>query len=144
VPGFPPGLWGIVAQGVESEHTAVAYFLLVSSPLNNADSTSKPSFELPDDIDARAEPRIGPVGSVYFFDARGFRPGEEVSVTITAADGSITNTVTGVKADGNGAIGYAGLYYASALTSPTGVYSMSAVGRDSGKRSIAYFAVLPI
>jgi hypothetical protein len=140
---FPTGTWSMVAQGVKSGKTAVAYFLLVSSPLANADVSRRVVVEPPPDVDARADPKTGPVGTVYFFDARGFRTGEEVTVVVTAADGSTTNSVVGVKADSNGAIGYAGLYYASAITSPIGVYSMTATGKDSGKRSIAYFVVYP-
>jgi hypothetical protein len=140
-PAFPAGLWSIVAQGIDSEHTAVAYFLIVGSSLNNADSITKPSIALPDDIDARSEPRVGLIGTVFFFDAYGFQPQEEVMVTVTAADGTTTNTVTGVRADANGSIRYAGLYYASSLLSPLGLYNMTAVGRTSGKRSVAYFVV---
>lgn len=143
-PGYPTGLWSMVAKGLDSEHESVAYFLLVSSPLSNADALHPEQYKLPNDIDARAEPRVGPIGTVFFFDAYGFRAGEEVSIVVTAADGSTTNTITGVMADGNGSIRYAGLYYASALTSPTGVYSMVATGRQSGKRSVAYFMVFPI
>jgi hypothetical protein len=143
-PGYPPGLWSIVAQGVTSERTATAFFLLVSSPISNADSTTDQlSVDIPDDIDAQAEPRSGSIGEVFFFEAHGFQPGEEVQVTITAADGTTTNTVTGIKADSGGGIGYLGLYYASSLTSPPGLYNMTATGRASGKRSIAYFVVLP-
>ena len=143
-PGYPVGVWSIVAKGIDSDHEAVAYFLLVSSPLSNVDALHPEQYKLPNDIDARAEPRVGPIGTAFFFDAYGFRAGEEVSVVITAADGATTNTVNGIIADANGSIRYAGLYYASALTSPTGVYSMVATGRTSGKRSVAYFMVLPI
>jgi hypothetical protein len=143
-PGFPTGIWSIVGQGVKSGKTAVAYFLLVNSPLTNADVSHPQSVEPPPDVDARADPKTGVVGTTFFFEAHGFRAGEEVSVVVTAADGSTTNTVVGVKADASGSIGYAGLYYASAITSPVGVYSMVATGKDSGKRSIAYFVVYPV
>lgn len=142
--GYPTGVWSVVARGTKSEKEAVAYFLLVSSPLSNVDAGHPEQYKLPNDIDARAEPKAGPIGTVFFFDAYGFRAGEEVSVVVTAADGSTTNTITGVMADGNGSIRYAGLYYASAITSPTGVYSMVATGRSSGKRSVAYFMVYPL
>src|SRR5207249_2843893 len=44
---------------------------------------------LPDNKNASVVPRAGQPGDTFFFDARGFTPGENVAVWVNAPDGSV-------------------------------------------------------
>ncbi len=136
----PLGVWSIVAQGTESGHGAVGYFRLLGSAIGRAPA---PGPGVPPNVDARADPAAGPAGTIFFFDAFGFRPGEEVELTIVASDGRRFDADFTVQADQAGAIGYAGLFYATAPGDPLGLYSFIARGRSSGKTSTAYFVLTP-
>jgi hypothetical protein len=48
-----------------------------------------------------------------------------------------------VPADAAGSIRYAGIYYATGLEYPMGLYTFTAQGRASGKVSTAYFVLTP-
>jgi hypothetical protein len=135
----PLGIWSFVAHGAESGHEAVGYFLLLGAPIGRVQSGPG----VPPNVDARADPAAGPAGTIFFFDAFGFRAGEDVQITITRSDGQKTAADFTVKADANGSIGYASIYYVTAPDYPLGLYSFGAQGKDSGKTSVAYFVLTP-
>jgi hypothetical protein len=137
---YPLGTWSLVAQGVDSGKTAVGYFLLIKGALGVTAPTGP---GVPTNVDARADPNAGPAGTIFFFDAWGFNPGEEVSMMIVASDGTKIDAGFTVKADEKGAIGYAGLYFVTETFYPLGLWSFVAKGKDSGKTSTAYFVLTP-
>lgn len=134
------GVWSIVGQGKISGRTAIGYFRLLGSPIGRA---PQPGPGVPSNVDARSDPVAGPAGTIFFFDAFGFRPGEEVQLTIVASDGQRTSPGFTVTADANGSIGYASIYYPTALDYPLGLYSFIGQGKTSGKISTAYFVLTP-
>ena len=85
----------------------------------------------------------GRAGTIFFFDAFGFEPGEEVAPTVVASDGTAIPAGYTVKADENGSIGYAGLYYVTEPGFPLGLWRFEAKGAKTGKVSTAYFVLLP-
>jgi hypothetical protein len=135
----PPGTWAITAQGRDSGAQAIAYFLLLTTPVGHVD----PPVGIPPNVNARAEPGAGPPGTIFFFDAFGFRPGEQVTVTVTASDGTPSRPDFTVSADARGSIAYVGLYFASERGMSLGLYTFRAVGRASGATSTAYFVLTP-
>src|SRR5262245_25888815 len=136
----PLGVWSFVAQGITSEKQAVGYFLLIGGVLGR---NPPPEPGVPPNVDARAEPNAGRAGTIFFFDAWGFKPGEEVELTIVASDGTKLDAGFDVNADDKGSIGYAGLYFVSEVYYPLGLWSFVAKGKDSGKTSTAYFVLTP-
>jgi hypothetical protein len=134
----PLGVWSFVAHGVASNHEAVGYFLVIGSAIGRA---PPPGPGVPSNVDARVEPPAGPPGTIFFFDAFGFGAGEDVQITITRSDGQKTTADFLVKADAGGSIRYAGIYYASGLDYPLGLYTFTAQGKASGKVSTAYFVL---
>jgi hypothetical protein len=136
----PLGVWSFVAHGIASEHEAVGYFLLIGSAIGRAPA---PGPGVPPNVDARVDPPAGPPGTIFFFDAFGFRAGEDVQIVITRSDGQKTSADFVVRADAAGSIRYAGIYYATGLEYPMGLYNFTAQGRTSGKVSTAYFVLTP-
>jgi hypothetical protein len=139
-----PGIWSIVGQGISSGKTAIGYVLLVSSSINRLPEptpTPAPAKPIPANMDARAEPTAGQAGTIFFFDARGFTASEDVQVTIVASDGTTVKSSFTLKADPQGAIGYAGIYYVTVPGAPLGLYTLTATGTQSKKISTAYFVL---
>ncbi|HWQ15509.1 MAG TPA: hypothetical protein VNL77_22095, partial [Roseiflexaceae bacterium] len=151
------GQWAIVAQGNDSERQAIGYFLLLGGPLGRIPPTPTPTpapptptptpvppspTPVPPNMDAAVEPERGPRGTVFFFDASGFQPGEAVQVAVIDPRGRQMGGEP-VRADERGSIRSAGLFYASGPASPAGVYTMVAYGTSSNKTSRAYFTVTP-
>ena len=139
----PLGVWSFVAQGVNSGKQAVGYFLLIGGALGRALAPAEAGPGVPPNVDARSDPKAGKAGTIFFFDAFGFKAGEEVSMTIIASDGTQIDAGFTVKADEQGGIGYAGLYYVTEPYYPLGLWRFVATGKDSGKVSTAYFVLTP-
>jgi hypothetical protein len=140
---LPHGTWSFVAEGVESRKQAVGYFLLISGALGRNEPAPQQGPPVPANVDARVDPAGGPAGTIFFFDAYGFEPGEEVAPTVIASDGTPIPAGYTVKADENGSIGYAGLYYVTEPGMPLGLWRLEAKGAKTGKVSIAYFVLTP-
>jgi hypothetical protein len=134
------GVWSFVAHGLESNREAVGYFLLVGEAIGRS---QPPGPGVPANVDARVDPQAGPAGTIFFFDAFGFRAGEDVQIAIARSDGQTTPADFVVKADAAGSIRYAGIYYVTALDFPLGLYVFTARGATSGKVSTAYFVLKP-
>ncbi|MEO7912209.1 MAG: hypothetical protein ABIV47_21405 [Roseiflexaceae bacterium] len=139
----PLGVWSFVAQGVDSGKQAVGYFLLIGGALGRAPTPPEAGPGVPPNVDARSDPAAGKAGTIFFFDAFGFKAGEEVAMTIFASDGTPIDAGFTVKADAKGAIGYAGLYYVTEPYYPLGLWRFVATGKESGKVSTAYFVLTP-
>ncbi len=136
----PLGVWSFVGQGVESNKVAVGYFLLIGDAIGRL---PPPGPGIPANVDARVEPGAGPAGTIFFFDAYGFKPGEEVMPSVVASDGTRINVNYTVTAGDKGGIGYAGLYYVTEPYFPLGLWRFEAKGKDSGKLSVGYFVLTP-
>jgi len=139
----PLGVWSFVAQGVDSGKQAVGYFLLIGGALGRLPAPAAAQPGVPPNVDARSDPAAGKAGTIFFFDAFGFRTGEEVSMLIVASDGTEIDAGFTVKADERGGIGYAGLYFVTEPYYPLGLWRFVAKGKDSGKVSTAYFVLTP-
>ncbi|MBK9714848.1 MAG: hypothetical protein IPO81_26665 [Kouleothrix sp.] len=136
----PLGVWSFVGQGVASGRQAIGYFLLIGGAIGRL---PPPQPGIPANVDARVDPGAGPAGTIFFFDAFGLKPGEEVALTVVASDGAKIDAGYTVKADEKGSIGYAGLYYVTDPGFPLGLWHFEAKGKESGKLSIAYFVLTP-
>lgn len=139
----PLGVWSFVAQGVSSGKQAIGYFLLIGGALGRAPTPPEAGPGVPPNVDARADPKAGKAGTIFFFDAFGFKAGEEVSMVIVASDGTTIDAGFTVKADDKGGIGYAGLYYVTEPYYPLGLWKFVATGKESSKVSTAYFVLTP-
>jgi len=139
----PLGVWSFVAQGVDSGKQAVGYFLLIGGALGRAPVPPAAGPGVPLNVDARSDPKAGKAGTIFFFDAFGFKAGEEVSMKIFASDGTQIDAGFTVKADDKGGIGYAGLYYVTEPYYPLGLWRFVATGKESGKVSTTYFVLTP-
>jgi hypothetical protein len=144
----PRGNWSLVAQGVDSKRTAVAYFLLLDSTIGRLPTPTPPPapptpIRIPPDRNARVTPPSGPTGTLFFLDAFGFIPGEEVAVEVVRSDGSRVPAAFTVTADARGSIGYARVYHATLASSPLGLYTFEARGLVSERSAVAYFVVTP-
>jgi hypothetical protein len=140
---LPLGVWSFVGQGVDSGKVAIGYFLLLEGALGRLPAPPEPGPGVPPNVDARVDPSAGKAGTIFFFDASGFKPGEEVEPTIFASNGTPTPAGYTVQADSRGSIGYAGLYYVTERNFPLGLWRFEAKGKESGKISTAYFVLVP-
>jgi hypothetical protein len=139
----PLGVWSFVAQGVSSGKQSVGYFLLIGGALGRLPTPPDAGPGVPPNVDARSDPAAGKAGTIFFFDAFGFKAGEEVSMKIIASDGTPIDAGFTVKADSKGGIGYAGLYYVTEPYYPLGLWRFVATGKETGKVSTAYFVLTP-
>jgi hypothetical protein len=137
---YPLGVWSFVAYGHDSKHEAVGYFLLIGS---NIGRLPEPGPGVPANVNASVEPSAGPAGTIFFFDAFNFQPGEDVKIVITRSDGFKTEANFVVRADTRGSIRHAGVFYATELDYPLGLYNFSATGQTSQRTSTAYFVLTP-
>jgi len=139
----PLGIWSFVAQGVTSGKQSVGYFLLIGGALGRLPAPPEAGPGVPPNVDARSDPAAGKAGTIFFFDAFGFKAGEEVAMKIIASDGTPIDAGYTVKADAKGGIGYAGLYYVTEPYYPLGLWRFVATGKETGKVSTAYFVLTP-
>ena len=135
--GINPGVWALTAQGRASGKVAIGYLEITGSR-----TTPPPPGGLPDDKNARVEPREGVQGTVFKFFAGGFVANENVSVGAFNNKGELISNVIVVPADGNGSLDYAQITFSSTDKTPPDVYSLYALG-DSGREAIAYFRITP-
>jgi hypothetical protein len=137
-PSFPTGIYAITYEGVRSKHKAILYFKII--PRN----TQPPSGDLPPipaSQNATATPDNGPAGTTFRFVGRGFQPGENVGVYITAPDQSVFGAPFQVEADGNGVSEE--VFLETAPGFPTGIYAVTFEGVRSKNKAIAYFRINP-
>jgi hypothetical protein len=134
--GLPTGIWALTAQGKSSGNAAIGFFLLTP-----ADGPAPPPpGTLPNDQNARIEPREGAPGTVFYFFAGGFVPGENVISGVFNQNGDlVTNTIT-TPADGNGSLDYARLHFNSSAETPPDIYEIYAVG-ESGREAFAFMRI---
>jgi len=140
---LPLGVWSFVGQGIKSGKQAIGYFLLLGGAIGRVPAPAPAGPGVPANVDARSDPGAGKAGTTFFFDAWGFKAGEDVDLAIVASDGTRIPAGYTVKADDKGSIGYAGLYYVTEAGFPLGLWRFEAKGKQSGKTSIAYFVLVP-
>ncbi len=134
--GLPTGIWAMTAQGKSSGNAAIGFFLL--TPANVP--PPPPPGTLPSDKNARVEPREGPPGTVFYFFAGGFVPGENVISGVFDEDGNLLSNTIVVQADGNGSLDYAGLHFNSTADTRPGIYEIYGLG-DSGREAYAFLRI---
>ncbi|WP_054533132.1 hypothetical protein [Herpetosiphon geysericola] len=123
--GMELGKWAITAQGKSSGHAAIGYFEVTQG-------------QLPDDVNARVDPREGGPGTKYRFYAGGFVPGEIVAAAIFTLDFEQISDAVGVYADGNGSIDYANINFTASDNPTPGVYMVYSES-ESGRIAYAFF-----
>jgi hypothetical protein len=155
---FPDGVWFFVAQGVDSENTAVGYFRIhrgdtgiappapapAPAPQPPAPATSgRLGMPIHDQIpdaqgDAFVIPLAGPSGSVFEMTARGYIADEDIASWITQPDNtSIPLDSSLITRNGDGSI----QVRVSSENLPDGLYTVVAEGQTSGTLSAASFQV---
>lgn len=96
---------------------------------------------IPDNINATVDPRSGPVGTVFRFNAFGFQPGEEIALWATAPDQSVIPADFSIIADGDGSITSSEIVFNALDGVPTGVWAVTFQGNGSGHAAVAFFEV---
>jgi hypothetical protein len=100
-----------------------------------------PCADVPAPVNGAVEPRCGPGGTLFAFVGRGFQPGEDVGVYITAPDQTVFGAPFQVEADSNGVADVVTLR--SDPSFPTGIYAITYEGVRSKNKAILYFKILP-
>lgn len=139
-PESPVGIWSFVGRGDSSGNTAIGYFLILDSVIGRS---PPPDPGVPPNRNAQVEPSAGQPETIFVLDAFGFQPGEPVGVFVVASDGTRIDADFTVSADGQGSIGYAGVYFVTNPGYPLGLYAFEAVGQVSNRTSTGYFVLTP-
>jgi hypothetical protein len=147
IPGVE-GIWSITFEGAASHHQAVGYFKITPDPnvTPTAGPTTDPSASTCDNIPASVNMTITPSncarrGTTFTFTGRGFQPGENVGVWLTAPDQAVIGAPFQVEADGNGVTGVVSFQSFSELD--LGVYVLTMEGTSSRARAFGYFKLIP-
>jgi hypothetical protein len=120
---FQTGRWAITVHGLSSGREAVAYFYVPP--------------RLPDAPLAVNPTRLAP-GETFVATGAGFQPRENISYWFTAPDGrSVPGDFTLAGPDGSVAFSYT-----MSLSSPGGLWALSAYGESSDRLGVAFFAVV--
>lgn len=130
-----PGTYVVVAKGRESGQLRSAPFTLTSSYV------AGPGTPLPTDVNGRATPREGGLGTVFSIRGHNLQAGESVEFWMTDPTGAYTYIPETMTADEQGRVGYMPSLdmYAGPEFSP-GVYGFHFRGKSSGQRVDVYFA----
>ncbi len=96
---------------------------------------------LPPNVDATVDPRSGPVGTVFHFNAYNFQPGETISLWATAPDQQVVPADFQLTADADGTISSSDITFTAVDGIPTGVWALTFQGVASGHASIAFFEI---
>jgi hypothetical protein len=142
------GIWSITFEGAQSHHQAIGYFKITPDPNTTptAGPTIDPSASSCEGIPAHVNMTVQPSncakrGTVFQFEGRGFQPGENVGVWLTAPDQSVVGAPFQIEADGSGAAGTVTFQTFSDL--PLGVYVLTMEGTSSRARAFGYFKLIP-
>ncbi len=106
-----------------------------ATPSNGADCSGIPSGQ-----NLSVTPLCAPAGSVFFYTASGFQPGEEVSTYTTHPDGSVTKSGDFTNADGRGRV--SDLQVGTYTKDRQGIWAATMEGKISGAKAIGYFKLL--
>lgn len=138
---FPAGLYYWVFQGVSSGHQSIVYFKVLPADGAVAPAPQQPAtpVNVPPSQNATASPSSGRQGTEFSFVGRGFKPGENIGVYITAPDQSVFGAPFQVVADGQGVSEE--VTFSTDSSVPVGVYAITFEGVESRHKAIAYFAV---
>ena len=137
IAGLPTGIWAITAQGKSSGKAGVGFFEITGNRTN-----PPPPGALPNDQNARVEPREGQPGTNFKFFAGGFVGSEVVTSGVFNSRGELISNVLEIQADANGSLDYAGLSFQSSESTPPDVYQIYAIG-TSGREAFAHFRINP-
>lgn len=132
------GLWYLVFQGVESVHQSIIYFKITDS---QGTAPAAPPSNLPASQNATVSPERGPRGTEFEASARGFMPGENVGVYLTAPDRSVYGAPFQVATDDQGYSEGVGFDSSGIPDEMLGVWAITFEGVDSGRKAIAYFEI---
>lgn len=132
---LPPGTYVVVAKGRESGDVRSAPFILTNSYV------AGPGTPLPPDVNGRATPREGGLGTIFSLRGNNLQAGESVEFWMTDPTGAYTYIPEPMIADEQGRVGYTPPLdmYAGPEFSP-GVYGFHFRGKSSGQRVDVYFA----
>jgi len=107
--------------------------------------TTQPNLDpdMPGNINGSVDPRIGPPGTTFRFEAFGFNPGEAVGVWVTAPDQSTFDSGFQATADNIGSIAHENIKIKTKANFRPGVWAFNAQGVNSRKLAQAFFYVTP-
>lgn len=117
-----------------------------AAPATEPDQTGAapaPAPPLPADVSASVTPRSGPPGTVFQFNATGFKDGEKVGIWLTAPDQSTFDAGFQARANSEGSIADEEIALQTDGTFPPGIWSFNARGIDSEHEAIGYFRITP-
>ncbi|MBC8078420.1 MAG: hypothetical protein H7Y32_20250 [Chloroflexales bacterium] len=94
---------------------------------------------LPPSVNASASPQRAPAGTTFTFSARGFQPGENIGVYITAPNQAVVGAPFQTQADGSGVSDE--VTFSSPVDIAGGIYAITFEGVSSKARAVAYFEI---
>jgi hypothetical protein len=142
------GIWSVTFEGASSRHQSIVYFKITPDPnvTPTPGPTADPSASRCDDVPASVNMTVRPSncarrGAGFEFEGRGFQPGEQVGVWLTAPDQSVIGAPFQVEADGSGVAGTVSFQTFSDF--PLGIYVLTMEGTTSRARAFGYFKLIP-
>lgn len=126
-----PGMWQMVAHGVDSNVERVMNFEVMGAP-------ATPLAERP--ANTNVTPSEGPAGTRFAFAAIGFDPDESIAVWVNMPDGT-PMAITAEELNSANGDGRADWYWTSPDDAAPGMWQMVAHGRDSGTERVIPFMI---
>lgn len=131
---FAEGRWYVTAQGQTSGRAALSVLQIGGG----GQPAPQPSTGSPG---VRLSPGSGTFGQAFLVQGEGFQSGEKVSLWLTAPDQSVRGIEDQPEADKNGSITGAGVKITADNTFRTGVWFITAQGRQSGRTAVGQFRI---
>lgn len=128
-----PGIWQMVAQGIDSDVMQVIPFeISASAPVSGTPG------ETITDAEFGVNPTVGAPDTTFDFFATGFDSEENVGYWLNAPDGSVVSTESEVGANDDGRADWS---WTAPSDAQLGVWQMVARGIDSGREQVITFEI---
>jgi hypothetical protein len=141
-PTFPPGIWALTMEGTSSRNKAIGYFKITAPTPSPTPGPGERSCDgIPPSQNMQILPsNCAPAGTRFLFVGRGFQPGENVGVYVTAPDQSVFGAPFQLQADQSGVAGT--VLFTTQRNFPLGVWAMTMEGVSSRRVAIGYFKLI--
>jgi hypothetical protein len=165
LPAAHEGIWTTTYRGEVSGHRAVVSYKITSLGLNpppgspggptpTATATPTPAGPPPTPPGSTADCSgipagqnvtvlrpCAPAGTVFYFNAGGFKPNEMLTIDVKDPSGKVVDSSSEESADEQGEV--LELTFGTEQTAATGVWTLTMVGSESHATAIGYFKVTP-